>query len=49
MTIKRPNLGRKVIPAAIHPFDKTYTTIVLKKNNNSYYKLIKKILFKLLE
>jgi len=35
------NLGKKMIPAAIHPFDKTARPqLVLKKNNRSYYDLI---------
>ena len=36
------NLGKKMIPAAIHPFDKTARPqLVLKKNNRSYYDLIR--------
>ena len=36
------DLGKKMIPAAIHPFDKTARPqLVLKKNNSSYYNLIK--------
>ncbi len=35
------NLGKKMIPAAIHPFDKTARPqLVLKKSNGSYYDLI---------